>query len=84
MEIKHVISVNVAVTGSITENSVGISKWNGNNYFGFYSETVTEVKRLLSFGNVGRKLLTEDLARRVEIKYDLAMVIVKEIEEAIK
>ncbi|QPI18226.1 hypothetical protein POP15_178 [Pectobacterium phage POP15] len=83
MEIKHVISVNVAVLGSVTENHVGISKWNGSNYFGFYSEKVTEVKRLLSFGNVGRKLLTEDIARRVEINYSLAQIIVKEIESAI-
>lgn len=83
MEIKHVISVNVAVLGSVTENHVGISKWNGSNYFDFYSEKVTEVKRLLSFGSVGRKVMTEDLAKRLNVRYDLAMTIVKEIESAL-
>ncbi|MGL5281289.1 MAG: hypothetical protein ACRC8W_05935 [Plesiomonas shigelloides] len=83
MEIKHVISANVAVLGSVSENRVTLGKWSAAQTFGSYGEKVTEVKRLLSFGNVGRKLLAEDIARRVEIHYSLAQIIVKEIESAI-
>ncbi|AKY04171.1 hypothetical protein F9047_10275 [Escherichia coli] len=83
MEIKHVISANVAVLGSVSETRVSLAKWCAAQTFGSYGEKVTEVKRLLSFGNVGRKLLTEDIARRVEIHYSLAQIIVKEIESAI-
>lgn len=83
MEIKHVISANVVVLGCVSETRVRLAKCRDAQTFGSYSEKVTEVKRLLSFGNVGRKLLTEDIARRVEIHYSLAQMIVKEIESAI-
>lgn len=81
--IKHVISVNVAVIGAVEElGGAHFSKWNGNQCFASWQMEKSEVARILSYGNMGRKVLGEDIARGLQIGYTLAKDILNDIEKA--
>ncbi|ARB12694.1 hypothetical protein BIS47_190 [Klebsiella phage vB_KpnM_BIS47] len=80
---KHVISVNVAVLGGVRNDNAFYSKYIGNSCYNYWGKCLPEVKRMLSFGNVGRKLLAEDIARDLNVGYDLAKKILSDIEKAL-
>lgn len=64
---KHVISVNVAVLGGVRNDNAFYSKYIGNSCYNYWGKCLPEVKRMLSFGNVGRKLLAEDITRDLNV-----------------
>lgn len=80
---KHVISVNVAVLGGVRNDNAFYSKYIGDSCFNYWGNSLPEVKRMLSFGSVGRKVITEDIARSLNVGYDLAKDILSDIEKSV-
>ncbi|WNT48234.1 hypothetical protein SPLA5a_PHROGS00151 [Salmonella phage SPLA5a] len=79
---KHVISVNVAVLGGVRNDNAFYSKYIGDSCFNYWGKELKEVSRILAFGSVGRKVIAEDIARSLNVGYDLAKEILSDIEKS--
>lgn len=79
---KHVISVNVAVLGGVRNDNAFYSKYIGNSCFNYWGKELKEVSRILAFGSVGRKVIAEDIAKSLNVGYDLAKEILSDIEKS--
>ncbi|QXL90393.1 hypothetical protein [Salmonella phage NINP13076] len=79
---KHVISVNVVVLGGVRNDNAFYSKYIGNSCFNYWGKELKEVSRILAFGSVGRKVISEDVARSLNVGYDLAKEILSDIEKS--
>lgn len=79
MAIELQLSVNTMIMGSI-DSSVRIGKYTGASANYSWSMKVSEVNRILGFGSVGRKVLTEDVAKGLSVDFTTAGVLIKQVQ----
>lgn len=79
MAIELQLSVNTMIIGSI-DSSVRIGKYTGASVNYSWSMKVSEVNRILGFGSVGRKVLAEDVAKRLSVDFTTAGELIKQVQ----
>lgn len=79
MAIELQLSVNTMIMGSI-DSSVRIGKYTGASANYSWSMKVSEVNRILGFGSVGRKVLTEDVAKGLSVDFTTAAELIKQVQ----
>lgn len=79
MAIELQLSVNTMVIGSI-DSSVRIGKYSGASVNYSWAMNVSEVNRILGFGSVGRKVLTEDVAKGLSVDFTTAGELIKQVQ----
>ena len=79
MAIELQLSVNTMIMGSI-DSSVRIGKYTGASVNYSWSMKVSEVNRILGFGSVGRKVLAEDVAKRLSVDFTTAGELIKQVQ----
>lgn len=79
MAIELQLSVNTMIMGSI-DSSVRIGKYTGASVNYSWSMKVSEVNRILGFGSVGRKVLTEDVAKGLSVDFTTASELIKQVQ----
>lgn len=79
MAIELQLSVNTMIIGSI-DSSVRIGKYTGPSANYSWSMKVSEVNRILGFGSVGRKVLTEDVAKGLYVDFTTASELIKQVQ----
>lgn len=79
MAIELQLSVNTMIMGSI-DSSVRIGKYTGASVNYSWSMKVSEVNRILGFGPVGRKVLTEDVAKGLSVDFTTAGELIKQVQ----
>lgn len=80
---KHVISVNTAILGGVERDKAFYSKYIGDSCFNYWGMKMSEVRRILGFGNTGRKVICEDIARSLNVGLDIAKKILADVETSI-
>lgn len=79
MAIELQLSVNTMIMGSI-DSSVRICKYTGAPVNYSWYMKVSEVNRILGFGSVGRKVLAEDVAKRLSVDFTTAGELIKQVQ----
>lgn len=79
MAIELQLSVNTMIIGSI-DSSVRVGKYTGASANYSWSMKVSEVNRILGFGSVGRKVLTEDVAKGLSVDFTTAGELIKQVQ----
>lgn len=77
--IKFQLSVNTMIMGSI-DSSVRVGKYTGAAVCYSWSMKVSEVNRILGFGSVGRRVITEDIAKGLDVDFTTAGEVLKQIQ----
>lgn len=77
--IKRTISANAYVLASVDGSSVRATKYYPNRVANMYSGPKEAVTRMLSFGNMGLRVFSEELARSLGIDYDVARSIATDL-----
>lgn len=81
--IKFQLSVNIMIMGSI-DSSVRVGKYTGASACYSWSMKVSEVNRILGFGSVGRRVITEDIAKGLDIDFTTAGEVLKQIQSELR
>lgn len=81
--IKFQLSVNTMIMGSI-DSSVRVGKYTGAAACYSWSMKVSEVNRILGFGSVGRRVITEDIAKGLDIDFTTAGEVLKQIQSELR
>lgn len=77
--IKFQLSVNTMIMGSI-DSAVRVGKYTGSTVCYSWSMKVSEVNRILGFGSVGRRVITEDIAKGLDVDFTTAGEVLKQIQ----
>lgn len=78
-DIKFQLSVNTMIMGSI-DSSVRVGKYTGAAVCCSWSMKVSEVNRILGFGSVGRRVITEDIAKGLDVDFTTDGEVLKQIQ----